>query len=103
MVPMTSGAYRNSIAAGKSGERRIGSVAAVPQQRRRGTHEVERRYRIGSGMAGMAGGAGGASLAAASSASEQLCVEMINRFRAAPQAELDILTNYVTPGRSAYL
>lgn len=43
-------------------------------------------------------GASGAALAAAPSASEQLWLEMINRFRAAPQAELDILTNYVTPG-----
>lgn len=43
-------------------------------------------------------GAGNAALAAAPSASEQLWLEMINRFRGAPQAELDLLTNYVTPG-----
>ncbi len=42
--------------------------------------------------------ASGAGMAAAPTATEQLWLEMINRFRAQPQAELDLLTNYVTPG-----
>jgi uncharacterized protein YkwD len=42
--------------------------------------------------------ASGASVAAAPSESEQLWLEMINRFRAQPRAELDLLTKYVTPG-----
>jgi hypothetical protein len=42
--------------------------------------------------------AGGAAMAAPPSATEQLWLEMINRFRAQPQAELDLLTNYATPG-----
>jgi hypothetical protein len=37
-------------------------------------------------------------MAAPPSATEQLWLEMINRFRAQPQAELDLLTNYATPG-----
>jgi len=44
------------------------------------------------------GCAAGSGLAAAPSDAEQLWLEMINRFRAQPQAELDILTNYITPG-----